>query len=108
MVAPGAGMGNTAAAVARIGRVYDVLLNTLPAFPRGSKEQQAVMRAASALNSLFGGDKAAEAGPAAGQQMMQQGLRPNPALAGTPNPGLNLAPMRGLGQAAGQPMNQTA
>jgi hypothetical protein len=105
MVAPGRGAGNEAAAKGRVSRAFDILKTVFMSFPNGSKEQQAVMRALSALNPLFGGQGAAETSKAANAQMAQMGPQPNPALAGTPSPGLNLAPMppRQMNQAGGMP-----
>jgi hypothetical protein len=105
MVAPGRGAGNQAAATGRVSRAFDILKSVFMSFPNGSKESQAVMRAMSALNPLFGTGAAAETGQAANAQMAQMGTQPNPALAGTPTPGLNLAPLpqRQISSAMGAP-----
>jgi hypothetical protein len=91
MVAPGGGAGNQAAAGALVSKAFDVLKAVFAGFPNGSKEQQAVMRAMSALNPLFGTEKAAETSGAAGRQMVAMGAPGNP-LAGTPSPGIQSAP----------------
>jgi hypothetical protein len=93
MVAPGRGAGNQVAASGRVSRAFDILKSVFMAFPNGSKEQQAVMRAMTALNSLFGTGAAGETGEAANLQMSQMGTAPNPALAGAPSPGPLLAPV---------------
>jgi hypothetical protein len=105
MVAPGRGAGNQASAAGRVSRAFDILKTVFMSFPNGSKEQAAVMKALQALNPLFGTDKAAETGQAANRQMAQMGPQPNPALAGTPSPGPQLAPLppRQIGQAMGPP-----
>jgi hypothetical protein len=90
MVAPGAGAGNQAAATAMVSKAFDVLKAVFQGFPNGSKEQQAVMRAMTALNPLFGTEKAADLSGAAGRQMTAVGAPGNP-LAGTPSPGVQSA-----------------
>lgn len=92
MTAPGGGAGNIAAATSLISKAYDVLKSTLNAFPNGSKEGQAVMRAMSSLHPLFGTAKAAETGTAAGRQFINMGAPPS-ALAGTPSPGIQSGPL---------------
>jgi hypothetical protein len=100
MVAPGGGAGNQAAATAMVSKAFDVLKAVFQGFPNGSKEQQAVMRAMTALNPLFGTDKAAELSGAAGRQLSAMGAPGNP-LAGTPSPGIQSAPMPPPAGAAG-------
>jgi hypothetical protein len=102
MVAPGRGAGNQRSAEGRVSRAIDILKSVLMSFPNGSKEVQAVYRAIMALNPLFGTSGANETGQAANRQMSQMGTQPNPALAGAPSPGPQIAPLpqRQIGQAA--------
>jgi hypothetical protein len=93
MVAPGRGAGNQAMASGRVARAFEILKSVFMSFQPGSKESQALMRAMTALNPLFGGQGAAESAQAANRQMSQMGTQPNPALAGAPSPGPMLAPM---------------
>jgi len=94
-----------AAASGIVNKAFNALKSVFMAFPNGSKEQKAVMSAMTSLHPLFSGEKAAESGAAAGLQLAQAGAQPNPSLTGTPNPGVNLAPMgpRMMNRAAGAP-----
>src|ERR1700746_2744501 len=105
MVAPGGGAGNMAAATGIVNKAFNAMQSVLGAFPNGSKEKKALMSAMSTLLPLFSGEKASESGAAAGIQLAQAGSHANPSLAGTPNPGVNLAPMgpRMMNRAAGAP-----
>ena len=66
MLSPGAGAGNKAAAVQTIKAWMPGLLKAAMAFEGGSKEQQAILRAVSSLNPVFG--------KAEGQNMVPAGL----------------------------------
>lgn len=54
MMSPGAGVGNRAAATQQIKAVMPALFMSAMAFESGSREQQAVIRAISSLNPIFG------------------------------------------------------
>jgi hypothetical protein len=88
MLSPGAGAGSRAAAIQTVKSLIPGLLATSSAFEAGSKEQQAILRAVSALNPLFGraeGPNMVPAGLAVlGQQARQgpPGAAPPPAMAG--------------------------
>src|ERR1700727_560277 len=54
MMSPGGGAGNKAAATQQVKAVIPALLIASMAFDAGSKEQQALLRAISSLNPIFG------------------------------------------------------
>ena len=103
MMSPGGGAGNIANAKTLVNRAFDVLKSVLNAFPNGSREQQAVMRAMTSLNPLFGTEKAAETGQAAARQFINAGSGANP-LAGSPSPGVLSAPLGPRAPMAPPPM----
>ena len=90
MLSPGGGAGNKAAAVQSIKSLMPGLLHASMAFEAGSKEQQAVLRAVSALNPIFGkaeGSNMVPAGLAAMAMQSKQGplsAAPPPGLANNP------------------------
>lgn len=65
MVAPGAGAGNQSAARAAIKSAMPAMHQALSAFPVGSKEYKAVMRAISSLLPVFGSSEGQSQVPAA-------------------------------------------
>lgn len=93
MLSPGGGAGNKAAAVQQVKAVLPAIIMAMMAFEAGSKEQQALMRAASALNPLFG--------KAEGQNMVPAGLA-TMAQAGKGGP-LSTAPPPGIAPDAKPP-----
>jgi len=103
MLSPGGGAGNKAAAVQQIKTVMPALLLASMAFEAGSKEQQAVLRAISSLNPIFGkaeGTNMVPAGLATMAQATKQGplsAAPPPGLASNPTP----PPSMGLPPGAG-------
>jgi hypothetical protein len=64
MLSPGGGAGNRAAAMQQVKTLMPGLLHASLAFDSGSKEQQAILRAISALNPLFGKAEATNMVPA--------------------------------------------
>jgi hypothetical protein len=86
MLSPGAGTGNKAMATQQVKAVIPALLTASMAFEAGSKEQQALLRAISSLNPIFG--------KAEGQNMVPAGLA-SMAMAAKQGP-LNAAPPPGL------------
>jgi hypothetical protein len=87
MLAPGAGAGNQAAAVQQVKSILPGLLQAAMAWPAGSKEQQAVLRAVSSLNPIFG--------KAEGQNMVPAGIASLAAAAKGGGP-LSAAPPPGI------------
>ena len=87
MMSPGAGAGNRAAATQQIKAVMPALLMSAMAFESGSKEQQAILRAISSLNPIFG--------KAEGQNMVPAGLASMAAAARGGGP-LSAAPPPGI------------
>ena len=102
MVSPGSGAGNMAAAVSRIKAVHTSLTQDLSAFPPGSKEQQAVFRALTALNTVIK-DAAPENSKAAVQQMLKGGSSAGAPLAGAPPGGVASPPQSPTNPGAGIP-----
>lgn len=92
MLSPGGGAGNAAAAVQSIKSVLPAILKASMAFPAGSKEQQAILRAVAALNPIFGkadGENMVPAGLAAMAMQAKQGplsAAPPPGLVSNPTP----------------------
>ena len=86
MMSPGGGAGNKAAAVQQIKVVLPVLLKAAMAFESGGKEQQAVLRAISSLNPVFGKAEGTNMVPA-GLATMAQANKQGP-LSAAPPPGL--------------------
>lgn len=108
MLSPGGGAGNKAAAVQQIKVVLPALLLASMAFEAGSKEQQAVLRAVSALNPVFGKAEGTNMVPA-GLATMAQASAKGP-MSAAPPPGLSPSPtpppgmgMPGPGDEAGAP-----
>jgi len=85
MAAGGPGAGAQAAAVSLVKAIMPTLLRAAMAFPSGTKEQQAVLRAASALNPVFGRATGDETVPAAVRQIAMNAQRGGPAP-GPPTP----------------------
>lgn len=86
-MSPGGGAGNKAAAVQQIKAVMPALLIGAMAFEGGSKEQQAILRAVSALNPIFGKAEGSNMVPA-GLATMAQAAKQGP-LSAAPPPGLS-------------------
>ena len=86
MMSPGGGAGNKAAAIQQIKAVLPTLLLASMAFESGGKEQQAVLRAVSALNPIFGKAEGTNMVPA-GLATMAQASKQGP-LSAAPPPGL--------------------
>lgn len=86
MLSPGGGAGNKAAAVQIVKALLPGLLHASMAFEAGSKEQQALIRAVSALNPIFGKAEGANMVPA-GLATLAQNARKGP-LSAAPPPGL--------------------
>lgn len=97
MLSPGGGAGNKAAATQQVKAVIPALLMASMAFESGSKEQQALLRAISSLNPMFGKAEGANMVPA-GLATMAQAAKQGP-LSAAPPPGLvsNGAPPPGMG-----------
>jgi hypothetical protein len=91
MVSPGGGAGQKAAAMGDIKAVMRTLQMRMLAFEPGSKEFQALMRALSALNPMFGQATGADLGPAAIRSMAATQNTGGP-LAGVPPPGVASPP----------------
>jgi len=91
MLSAGAGAGNRQAAIHRIKMLIPELLVAQLAFDVGSKEQQAVGRAVSALNPLFGKGEPEGMLPAAMAEMRQRQMSGSP-LGASPPPGLASGP----------------
>lgn len=90
MMSPGGGQGARAAAIQKIRAISESLLAQSGAFDVGSKEQQTVLRAVTALNSLLGKNPTGtNMVPAAIQAMLRDagGKGPPP-----PPPGMSGAP----------------
>jgi hypothetical protein len=90
MLSPGGGAGNKAAAVQQVKAVLPSLLIASMAFDAGSKEQQALIRAVSALNPIFGKAQGENMVPA-GLATMAQSAAKGP-LSAAPPPGLKPSP----------------
>lgn len=87
MLSPGAGAGNKAAATQQVKAVIPALLIASMAFESGSKEQQALLRAISSLNPIFGKAEGQNMVPA-GLATMAQAAKQGP-LSAAPPPGLS-------------------
>lgn len=99
MLSPGGGEGNKAAAIQSVKAVLPAILKASMAFEAGSKEQQAILRAVSALNPIFGkaeGSNMVPAGLAAMAMQAKQGgpmsAAPPPGLTSNPTPPPGMAP----------------
>lgn len=90
MLSPGAGAGNKAAATQQIKALLPGLMQASMAFDVGSKEQQAVIRAITALNTVAGKAEPANMVPAA-IASMATAARKGP-LTAAPPPGLQPSP----------------
>jgi hypothetical protein len=97
MLSPGGGAGNKAAAIQSVKAVMPMLLHASMAFEGGSKEQQALLRAMSSLNPVFGKAEGANMVPA-GLATMAMASKQGP-LSAAPPPGLvsNNTPPPGMG-----------
>lgn len=96
MLSPGGGAGNKAAATQQVKAVIPALLVASMAFEAGSKEQQALLRAISSLNPIFGKAEGSNMVPA-GLATMAQAAKQGP-LSAAPPPGLtsNNSPPPGM------------
>ena len=97
-LSPGDGAGRKAAAISGIKAVLEHLLKMSTAFDPGSKEQQALIRAVSSLNPIFGRAEAVNMVPAALQSMMSGAAKPQtapPPPAGMPPGGKPPMPSMG-------------
>jgi len=106
MLSPGGGAGNKAAAVQSVKAVMPMLLKASMAFEAGSKEQQALLRAMSSLNPIFGKAEGANMVPA-GLAQMAMASKQGP-LSAAPPPGIvsNNSPPPGM--SAGAPAEGAA
>jgi hypothetical protein len=97
MLSPGGGAGNKAAAVQQVKAVMPAIMMAMMAFEAGSKEQQALNRALSALGPIFGKAEGTNLVPAA-LSTMAQAQKQGP-LSAAPPPGLvsNNSPPPGMG-----------
>lgn len=102
MLSPGGGAGNKAAAVQQVKAVMPAIMMAMMAFEAGSKEQQALNRALSALGPIFGKAEATNMVPAA-LATMAQANKQGP-MSAAPPPGLvsNNSPPPGMGGAPGE------
>jgi len=100
VMSPGGGAGNKAAAVQSVKAVMPMLLKASMAFEAGSKEQQALLRAMSSLNPIFGKAEQANMVPA-GLAQMAMANKQGP-LSAAPPPGIvsNNTPPPGMGGGA--------
>lgn len=89
MTAPGGGEGNKAAAVAQLKAIIPTLYKIMAAFPPGSKENSAMLRAVTAMSPIAGKTEQNSLVPAAIQQM----------AAAAQSGGLKNAPPVGLAKA---------
>jgi hypothetical protein len=89
-LSPGGGAGNKAAATQQVKAVIPALLIASMAFEAGSKEQQALLRAISSLNPIFGKAEGSNMVPA-GLATMAQATKQGP-LSAAPPPGLSASP----------------
>jgi hypothetical protein len=96
-LSPGDGAGRKAAALQQVKGALPALLLASMAFEPGSKEQQALIRAVSALNPIFGKAEPANMVPAALQGMAQAAAK-GP-MSAAPPPGIppSPTPPRGMG-----------
>src|SRR5580704_4458603 len=90
MLSPGGGAGNKAAATQQVKAVIPALLMASMAFESGSKEQQALLRAISSLNPIFGKAEGSNMVPA-GLATMAQAASKGP-LSAAPPPGISPSP----------------
>jgi hypothetical protein len=90
MMSPGAGAGNKAAAMQQVKAVIPALLIASMAFESGGKEQQALLRAISSLNPIFGKAEGQNMVPA-GLATMAQANKQGP-LSAAPPPGISPSP----------------
>ena len=90
-LSPGDGAGRKAAAIHTVKALLNPLLVASMAFEAGSKEQQALIRAVSALNPIFGKAEQTNMVPAAMQQMVMQGAK-GPGGSQPPPPGPMMPP----------------
>lgn len=97
MMSPGSGDGNKAAAVQSVKAVMPMLLKASMAFEAGSKEQQALLRAMSSLNPIFGKAEGANMVPA-GLAQLAMANKQGP-MSAAPPPGIvsNNSPPPGMG-----------
>src|SRR5579864_856413 len=106
MLSPGGGAGNKAAATQQVKAVIPALLMASMAFEAGSKEQQALLRAISSLNPIFGKAEGSNMVPAALATMAQASKQgplsaaPPPGLSANPTPPPSFAPGAEEGTAA--------
>lgn len=106
MLSPGGGAGNAAAAVQSIKAVLPAILKASMAFPAGSKEQQAILRAVASLNPIFGKAEGENMVPA-GLQAMAMQAKSGP-MSAAPPPGLTANPTPPPGMGGAEPGAQAA
>ena len=96
-MSPGGGAGTKAAAVQSVKAVMPMLLKASMAFEAGSKEQQALLRAMSSLNPIFGKAEGSNMVPA-GLAQLAMSAKGGP-MSAAPPPGLvsNNSPPPGMG-----------
>ena len=102
VVSPGGGAGNGAAATAMMKAVMPAMHQALMAFPVGSKEYKAVLRALTSLTPIFGQAQERNLVPASLVQLAQAAKTGGP-IASAPPPGLAPAPPPG-GESEPPPM----
>ncbi len=102
VVSPGSGAGNTAAAGAMMKAVMPAMHQALMAFPVGSKEYKAVLRALTSLTPIFGQSQDRNLVPPALLQLAQAAKSGGP-IASAPPPGIAPAPPPG-GESEPPPM----
>jgi hypothetical protein len=99
-LSPGDGAGRRAAAIHKVKMLLPALLTASMSFEAGSKEQQALIRAVSALNPIFGKAEGENMSPAALQQMMRESIK-GPAGSQPPPPGAMMPPGKPPGPSMG-------
>ena len=106
MMSPGGGAGARADAMTKVQTANSALLLASTAFEQGSKEQQAILRAVTALNTIAGKANAANMVPAAIAGMAQASKQgpltaaPPPGVAGGAGGPPGMPPMPGVEEAA--------
>lgn len=104
MLSPGSGAGNRAGAVQLVKTAMPALIKASMAFEMGSKEQQALFRAISSLNPIFGkgeGTNMVPAGLASLAEASKQGplsAAPPPGIKPTNTPPPGMEPPGGEGE----------
>jgi len=99
VLSPGGGAGNAAAAGAMVKAVMPAMHKALMAYPVGSKEYKAILRALTSLTPIFGQSQDQNLVPPAIMQLAQAAKSGGP-VASAPPPGLAAAPPPGDDMAA--------